>query len=215
MRRSQGIELTASNIGQEPVDVSSLVAFLTNMPQPVSTPPTAPNNMSATGAVLPAMPNELWENIFSNLEVRDIISSRLTCRYFEDLATPIFFSTFVFRPHLHSVTLFNQVFKKKYIKKLRFATGTVGIQSSAGILGSQYQLGYNSVLDGHNLAGVTGENLLASFRQVLDAAIKEYVDWNEKWHLGQSGLCQNQHALHAILAAASKLDTIEICQKVR
>ena len=212
----QGVILTASNIGEEQLDVRSLVAVLTNMPQAASTPPTTPTSLSTPETRLTSMPIELWDKILSNLEARDLAPVRLTCQGLRYLATPMFFSTFIFRPHLHSASPFNQGFQKANVKKLRFATGTVGIRSAASILGSQYKLGYNFVFGGDSLAGTMGEVLLGGFRQELDAAIKEYVEWNLKWHSGQSDLYQSQNALHASLQSApGSLDTIEICQKVR
>ncbi|PVH69675.1 hypothetical protein DL98DRAFT_166684 [Cadophora sp. DSE1049] len=213
---SQAMKLIVSNTAQEQDYTGTLVAVSTNMRPPVSTSRTS---IAGPFPRPPIMPPELWKEVFLDLATPDLQAVRLVCRGLILIASDILLRTFIFRPHQRSVSLFNLVAKQgdllACIKKLRFATGTVGIRSLSANLGPKYQSEYNNLLGGYDVMSVTGKVLLAAKRQDLDAAIKEYVEWNVKWHKGESKLYQSQAALRKMLLKVPKLlDTIEICQKV-
>ncbi|KAK2627710.1 hypothetical protein QTJ16_002356 [Diplocarpon rosae] len=161
----------------------------------------------------PILPNELWAQIFSLLNLKDIQAVRLTWRQWTDIASYYLFKPmFVFRRNRKDIEIFENVMNNPGmvagISALRFETGQMGIFCIASRLGELYSLETNLLETMEGANSRSAEGIVASVGARMVAASVD-SRWNIQVHdAGQD--FKDSSRLAKILQSITALKKIHI-----
>lgn len=162
------------------------------------------------------IPTEIWEQIFGELELKDIKAVREAWRQWTDIAARFLFKTFTFRLDKKDLELFEQEIAQRPdflagIRKLRFETGAFNLKLMQERLGFYYLQLYN----GRQLEGCSVP--LNTTDEEVDlakcSAVEEYAAWNIRWHEYNQNF-RDLPRLKLILGKLRTLDEVTITPKV-
>ncbi|KAI6709621.1 hypothetical protein JHW43_007846 [Diplocarpon mali] len=172
-------------------------------------------NRSTKLRSLPHLPNELWDQIFNPLELRDIQAVRLATKRWTDIASRhLFKPTFVFRRDRKDIERFEKVMDNPSmlagVTALRFETGQMGIFCVASRLGELYSLQRN-LLETMEAGAYnsSAEEAVARVDSRMEAASSEYSIWNIKVHSAGQDF-KDSSRLAKILQSITALKKIHI-----
>jgi hypothetical protein len=145
------------------------------------------------------IPAELWEKVFTELDLKDIKSVRLAWRGWVSTSSRSLFQPFVFRVDRRDLERFdfitNRTSLSKGIDSLRFEIGTINIADMSFILGYEYASRY--------------EEPYTTAELEEKAATLQYAAWNVRWHDSKQKY-NDTTTLRAVFSQLKTLNRLEI-----
>lgn len=164
-------------------------------------------------------PKEIWEEVFNNLELRDVKAARLVCSIWNPIASRFLFRTFVFRKDRRDFERFNRVIGEEDmaagVRTLQFQIGTMNIFFVGRNLADIYinrrtddvVIQYDTEPLNPDPGLLIGRLEIAE--RLKDQAIEEYADWNVRWRKSNQDY-NNLEAIANVLKRLRRLDRIDV-----